>query len=250
MRTATRRQIYTSGFRKQKITQMELVKHYTNRSGWLRAAVLGANDGILSITSLAIGVAAASDTRFPIVLAASAGLVAGALSMAAGEYVSVSSQSDIEVADLKREKKELEEMPEIELGELSKLYEQRGIDKDLAMKVAVQLTAHNALEAHARDELGINPFTQPRPFQAALASAASFIGGGILPLLVSIFSPIKYMVISQYLFAILFLALSGTVAANLGGSSVAKGILRICFWGTVAMGMTALVGYIFGVKTT
>ncbi len=228
---------------------MELEKHYTNRSGWLRAAVLGANDGILSTTSLAIGVAAASDTRYPIILAALAGLVAGALSMAAGEYVSVSSQSDIEVADLKREKKELDIMPEIELKELSKLYEQRGLDKELAMKVASQLTAKNALEAHARDELGINQFTQPKPLQAALASGASFITGGMLPFLVSIFSPIKYMVISQYAFSIVFLALSGAVAARVGGSSIAKGIVRICFWGTVAMGMTALVGYLFGVKT-
>lgn len=229
---------------------MELEKHYTNRSGWLRAAVLGANDGILSTASLAIGVAAASDTRNPIVLAALAGLVAGALSMAAGEYVSVSSQSDIEVADLQREKSELERMPEIELKELSKLYEQRGLDKDLATKVAVQLTAHNALEAHARDELGINQFTQPKPLQAALASGASFITGGMLPFLVSIFLPIKYMVVSQYAFSIIFLALSGAVAARAGGSSIAKGIIRICFWGTVAMGMTALVGYLFGVRTT
>ncbi len=229
---------------------MELEKHYTNRSGWLRAAVLGVNDGILSTTSLAIGVAAASDTRYPIVLAALAGLVAGALSMAAGEYVSVSSQSDLEVADLKREKMELETIPEIELKELSKFYEQRGLDKDLAMKVASQLTANNALEAHARDELGINQFTQPKPLQAALASGASFITGGMLPFLVSIFSPIKYMVISQYSFSIVFLALSGAMAARVGGSSVAKGIIRICFWGTVAMGMTALVGYLFGVKTT
>ncbi len=228
---------------------MELEKHYTNRSGWLRAAVLGANDGILSTTSLAIGVAAASNTRYPIVLAALAGLVAGALSMAAGEYVSVSSQSDIEVADLKREKKELDIMPEIELKELAKLYEQRGLDKELAMKVASQLTAKNALEAHARDELGINQFTQPKPLQAALASGASFITGGMLPFLVSIFSPIKYMVISQYAFSIVFLALSGALAARVGGSSIAKSIIRICFWGTVAMGMTAIVGYLFGVKT-
>ena len=229
---------------------MELEKHYTNRSGWLRAAVLGANDGILSTTSLAIGVAAASSTRYPIVLAAVAGLVAGAFSMAAGEYVSVSSQSDIEIADLKREENELKTIPEIELRELAKLYEQRGLNKELAMKVALQLTEHNALEAHARDELGINAFTQPKPLQAALASGASFITGGMLPFLVSIFSPIKYMVLCQYAFSIVFLALSGGVAARVGGSSIGKGIVRICFWGTVAMGMTALVGYLFGVKTT
>ncbi len=229
---------------------MELVKHYTNRSGWIRAAVLGANDGILSTTSLAIGVAAASNTRNPIILAALAGLVAGALSMAAGEYVSVGSQYDIEVADLKREKDELEAMPEIELKELSKLYEKRGLDKDLAMQVASQLTNRDALGAHARDELGINEFTKPKPLQAALASGASFITGGMLPFLVSIFAPIKSMVIYQYAFAIVFLALSGAVAAKVGGSNMQKSILRICFWGTIAMGMTAFVGYLFGLKTT
>ncbi|HEV8084107.1 MAG TPA: VIT family protein [Chitinophagaceae bacterium] len=229
---------------------MELVKHYTNRSGWIRAAVLGANDGILSTTSLAIGVAAASDTRNPIILAALAGLVAGALSMAAGEYVSVGSQYDIEVADLKREKDELEAMPEIELKELSKLYEKRGLDKNLAMQVASQLTNRDALGAHARDELGINEFTKPKPLQAALASGASFITGGMLPFLVSIFAPIKSMVIYQYAFAIVFLALSGAVAAKVGGSNMQKSILRICFWGTIAMGMTAFVGYLFGLKTT
>ncbi len=229
---------------------MEIEKHYTNRSGWLRASVLGANDGILSTTSLAIGVAAASVTRYPVVLAALAGLVAGALSMAAGEYVSVSSQYDSEVSDLKREKIELDTTPGIELKELSNIYVQRGLDKDLALQVATQLTKHNALEAHARDELGINELTKPKPLQAALASGASFITGGILPLLVAIFSPIKYMVIYQYAFAIVFLALSGAVAAKVGGSNISKSVIRICFWGTVAMGMTAFVGYLFGVKTT
>lgn len=228
---------------------MELEKHYINRSGWLRAAVLGANDGILSTTSLAIGVAAASETRSPIILAALAGLVAGALSMASGEYVSVSSQSDIETADLKREKRELDTMPDIELKELAKLYQQRGLDSELAMQVAVQLTKYNVLEAHARDELGINEMTQPKPLQAALASGASFTAGGLLPLLVSLFAPINHMVIYQYSFSIVFLALSGAIAAKAGGSSITKGILRICFWGTIAMGITAFVGYLFGVKT-
>ena len=227
---------------------MMLEKHFVNRSGWLRAAVLGANDGILSTTSLAIGVAAASNTRSPIVLAALAGLVAGALSMAAGEYVSVSSQSDVETADLKREKTELDTMPEFELNELSKIYQQRGLDKDLAMQVALQLTKRDALEAHAREELGINEFTKPRPLQAALASALSFISGGVLPLLVSIFAPIRSMVINQYVFSIIFLALSGAVAAKVGGSGIMKSVLRICFWGTVAMAVTALVGYLFGVS--
>jgi VIT1/CCC1 family predicted Fe2+/Mn2+ transporter len=228
---------------------MEPEKHYINRSGWLRAAVLGANDGILSTTSLAIGIAAASDTRSPIVLAALAGLVAGALSMAAGEYVSVSSQSDIETADLKREKRELDTMPDIELNELAKLYQHRGLDTELAMQVAVQLTEHNVLEAHARDELGINEISQPKPLQAALASGASFIAGGLLPFLVSLFAPINHMVIYQYSFSIVFLALSGAIAAKAGGSNIANGILRICFWGTIAMGITALVGYLFRVKT-
>lgn len=228
---------------------MKSEEHYTTRSGWLRAAVLGANDGILSTTSLAIGIAAASTTREPIVLAAIAGLVAGALSMAAGEYVSVSSQSDIEISDLKREKAELEHTPELELIELAKIYEQRGLDENLAMQVAIQLTNHDALGAHARDELGINEITMAKPMQAALASAASFIIGGLLPLLVSIFAPIKMMVIYQYGFAIIFLALSALIAAKAGGSNRGKAILRICFWGTVAMLVTAFVGYLFGVQT-
>ncbi len=229
---------------------MELEKHYINRSGWLRAAVLGANDGILSTTSLAIGVAAASTTRNPIILAALAGLVAGALSMAAGEYVSVSSQSDVEAGDLEREKKELETMPEVELQELIKLYEKRGLTHQLATEVAVQLTNHDALAAHARDELGINEITQAKPFQAALASACSFLVGGLLPLLVSFFAPLNKMIFFQYGCSIIFLAFSGAVAAKAGGSVVSKSIVRICFWGTFAMLMSALVGYLFGVKVS
>ena len=229
---------------------MESEKHFINRSGWLRAAVLGANDGILSTTSLVIGVAAASSTRSPIVLAAIAGLVAGALSMAAGEYVSVSSQSDIETADLAREKGELKTTPEEELVELAKIYQQRGLQEDLAHEVARQLTKKDALETHAREELGINEITQAKPFQASLASGASFIAGGVLPLIVSIFAPIRNMVLVQYCFSILFLAFSGIIAAKAGGSNITKGIIRICFWGTIAMGITALAGYIFGVKTT
>lgn len=225
---------------------MELEEHYTNRSGWLRAAVLGANDGILSTTSLAIGIAAASTTREPIVLAALAGLVAGALSMAAGEYVSVSSQADIESADLKREKNELDTMPEVELKELAKLYIERGLDEDLALQVATQLTAHDALGAHAKDELGINEITQAKPMQAALASAASFVTGGMLPMLVSIFAPLNLMVVYQYSLAIVFLAISALIAAKAGGSSKSKAVIRICFWGTAAMAMTAFVGYLFG----
>ncbi|WP_219224941.1 VIT family protein [Pedobacter antarcticus] len=225
---------------------MELEEHYTNRSGWLRAAVLGANDGILSTTSLAIGIAAASTTREPIVLAALAGLVAGALSMAAGEYVSVSSQADIESADLKREKNELDTMPEVELKELAKLYMERGLDEDLALQVATQLSAHDALGAHAKDELGINEITQAKPMQAALASAASFVTGGMLPMLVSIFAPLNLMVVYQYSLSIVFLAMSALIAAKAGGSSKSKAVIRICFWGTAAMAMTAFVGYLFG----
>ena len=223
-----------------------LDRHYTNRMGWLRAVVLGANDGILSTTSLVIGVAAASADRNPIILSALAGLVAGAMAMAAGEYVSVSSQSDIEKADLERESKELKRMPEVELKELAKIYVKRGLTKELAMQVAQQLTEHNALEAHARDELGINEIMQAKPFMAAMASLVSFVLGGVLPLLVSIFAPIQYMVWYQYVFALVFLILLGAITAKTGGTNCWKAIVRICFWGTIAMGITAFVGYIFG----
>lgn len=222
--------------------------HYIIRSNWLRAAVLGANDGILSTASIAIGVAAASSVREPIILSALAGLVAGALSMAAGEYVSVSSQVDIEKSDLEREQQELEDMPEMELRELAGIYEQRGLDKVTALEVAKQLTAHNALGAHARDELGIHELTQAHPLQAAFASGAAFTFGGLLPLFISIFLPLKNMVIYQYGFAILFLALLGVMAAKTGGSNTGKAVIRIVFWGTVAMGITALVGYLFSVN--
>ncbi|WP_319478854.1 VIT family protein [uncultured Draconibacterium sp.] len=226
---------------------MESENHFVKRSGWLRASVLGANDGILSTTSLAIGVSAASVARAPIILATLAGLVAGALSMAAGEYVSVSSQLDVETADLKREKNELANTPEIELDELSKIYEKRGLTSDLAIEVAIQLTAHNALEAHARDELGLNEISRAKPLQAAFASAFSFLVGGIFPLLISIFAPLSQMIYFQYGFSILFLALSGTIAAKVGGSVISKSVLRICIWGTIAMVMSALIGYLFGV---
>lgn len=229
-------------------TKHETEPHYINRSGWLRAAILGANDGILSTASLVIGVAAASDTREPIIIAGIAGVVAGALSMAAGEYVSVSSQSDIETADLKREKQELIDTPEAELKELARIYQDRGLDKALALQVAEQLTAHNALEAHARDELGINEISQAKPLQAAFASGLAFIFGGIMPVIASYFAPLEQMVYLQYVFALIFLITLGTVAAKTGGSHVGKAILRISFWGTVAMGVTALIGYLFGVS--
>ena len=224
---------------------MQEERHYGNRSGWLRAAVLGANDGILSTASIIIGVAAASSTREPIVLAGVAGLVAGALSMAAGEYVSVSSQSDIETADLNRERMELETMPEEELHELAQIYEERGLDKELSLQVAKQLTAHDALLAHARDELGINEITQARPLQAALSSGASFIFGGILPVIVAYLGPIDSMEYVQYGFAVVFLMILGAIAARAGRSNMLKAVLRISFWGTIAMVITALIGHLF-----
>ena len=225
-----------------------LDNHYIHRSNWLRAAVLGANDGILSTASIAIGVAAASDLRDPIVLATLAGLVAGALSMAAGEYVSVSSQTDIEKADIQREKVELQEMPDIELQRLAEIYEQRGLKQETALTVAKELTAHDALGAHVRDELGINEISQAKPIQAALASGAAFTFGGILPFMVTLFLPLKSMEYSLYGSALFFLIILGGLAAKTGGSNVIKAILRITFWGTIAMGLTAIVGYLFGVN--
>ncbi len=225
-----------------------LDKHFIHRSNWLRAAVLGANDGIISIASLAIGVAAASSTREPIVLATVAGLVAGALSMAAGEYVSVSSQTDIEKADIEREKRELAEMPEVEMNILAQIYERRGLKKETAMQVAIELTEHNALEAHVRDELGINEISQAHPIQAALASGASFTIGGILPLLVVFFSPIKGLKYWLYGFTIFFLVILGLTSAKTGGANIVKAMLRVAVWGTIAMVLSALVGYLFGVN--
>ncbi|WP_242092483.1 VIT1/CCC1 transporter family protein [Aestuariivivens sediminicola] len=222
--------------------------HYIQRSNWLRAAVLGANDGILSTASIAIGVAAASEIREPIILATVAGLVAGALSMAAGEYVSVSSQTDVEKADIERERKELEEMPDYELERLTEIYEDRGLKRETAMLVAKELTEHDALGTHVRDELGITEISQAKPIQAALASGGAFTIGGILPLIVAIFSPLNKMEVLLYGFAIVFLIVLGAVAAKAGGSSIAKAVLRITFWGTVAMGLTALVGYLFGIS--
>ena len=227
---------------------MEKEEHYVKRSGWLRASVLGANDGILSTASIIIGVAAATDIRETIVLAGIAGLVAGAMSMSAGEYVSVSSQSDIEKSDLDREMKELQDMPDAELLELAGIYEDKGLDKELSLKVAEQLTAHNALAAHARDELGISSITEAKPLQAALASGVSFVSGGILPVAATLLVPVKQMVYIQYGVALLFLIILGTIAAKAGGSNVRKAIIRITFWGTVAMGVTALIGHLFGVN--
>ena len=225
-----------------------LDNHFIHRSNWLRAAVLGANDGIISISSLAIGVAAASSTREPIVLATVAGLVAGSLSMAAGEYVSVSSQTDTEKADIKREIKELAEMPNEELNILAQIYEKRGLKKETAMQVAIELTEKDALGTHIRDELGINEISQANPIQAAFASGAAFTVGGVLPLLVILFATVKGMEYWLYGSTIVFLIVLGTMAAKTGGSSIPKAIFRITIWGTIAMGLSALVGYIFGVR--
>ncbi len=227
---------------------LPLEKHYVNRVGWLRAAVLGANDGLLSTTSIVIGVAAANPDRNTIVLAALAGLIAGAMSMAAGEYVSVSSQEDTEKADLLREQKELEEMPELELQELAKVYEKRGVSPETAQQVARELTAHDALGAHAHDELGINEITQAKPLLAAIASFGSFALGAVLPFMVSLFAPIELMVYLQYGFTIIFLMILGAISAKTGGSNIGFAVGRICFWGTIAMGVTALIGHLFGVN--
>lgn len=222
--------------------------HYIQRSNWLRAAVLGANDGIISIASLAIGVASAGTTREPILLATLAGLVAGALSMAAGEYVSVSSQTDIEKADIEREKEELANKPAEEQAILAAIYEQRGLSKTTAQQVALELTQADALGTHIRDELGINEISQAKPIQAALASGAAFTAGGLLPLAVILLAPLVNMLYFLYGFTILALILLGTVAAKTGGSSIPKAILRIVIWGSIAMGLSALVGYLFGVN--
>jgi VIT1/CCC1 family predicted Fe2+/Mn2+ transporter len=210
--------------------------------------VLGANDGIISISSIAIGIAAASMTREPVIIATVAGLVAGALSMAAGEYVSVSSQTDTEKSDIAREAIELEQMPEEELQILAEIYEKRGLRKETAHQVALELTEKDALAAHVRDELGINEISQSNPIQAALASGASFCIGGILPLVTILLTPLDYMEHILYGTSIVFLIVLGVISARIGGSSIMKAILRITIWGSLAMGLTALVGYLFGVK--
>jgi vacuolar iron transporter family protein len=222
--------------------------HRTQRVGWLRAAVMGANDGIVSTASLIMGVAAAESGRDAILLAGLAGLVAGATSMAAGEYVSVSSQADTEQADLARERQELAEDPEGELEELTQIYRDRGLDEDLARKVAVKMMDFDALRTHARDELGLST-TEPnaRPVQAAIASAATFSVGAGMPLLMVVLSPERWIVWLVGLTALVFLALLGGVAAFVGGAGVGKAVLRVSFWGALAMVSTAGVGWVFGV---
>jgi VIT1/CCC1 family predicted Fe2+/Mn2+ transporter len=222
--------------------------HVVERLGWLRAAVLGANDGLLSTSSLIIGVASAQGTDPAVLIAGVSGLVAGAMSMAAGEYVSVSSQSDSERADLGRERKELSEDREGELRELAGIYVKRGLDKALALQVAEQLMAHDALGAHARDELGISDATAARPVQAALASAASFSVGGALPLLMALATPTGYVIEAVALASLLFLALLGAVGAKTGGANLLRAAIRVTFWGALAMGVTAGIGAIFGAQ--
>ena len=220
--------------------------HRTERVGWLRAAVLGANDGIVSTASLVVGVAAAGAERSAVLVAGVAGLVAGAMSMAAGEYVSVSSQSDTERADLVRERTELKEQPELELSELQHIWMGRGLEPALALQVANQLTAHDALGAHARDELGISDVHAARPVQAALASAAAFAVGAAAPLVVAMLAPVSGILVAVSLATLLCLALLGAVAARTGGAPVVRGTLRVVFWGVLAMLLTALVGRLFG----
>jgi VIT1/CCC1 family predicted Fe2+/Mn2+ transporter len=221
-------------------------EHRSHRIGWLRAAVLGANDGIVSTASLIVGVAAAEPTRTSVLVAGIAGLVAGAMSMAAGEYVSVSSQSDTENADLARERGELASTPGPELEELQGIYVSRGLDPELARRVAEQLTAHDALAAHARDELGISDSHAARPVQAAFASAATFAVGAALPLGVAAIAPIGRVILLVSVLSLLFLGTLGAVAARAGGASILRGALRVTFWGALAMAATAAIGRMFG----
>ena len=221
-------------------------RHRTNRIGWLRAAVLGANDGIVSTASLVAGVAAAHATHADIVVAAVAGLVAGAMSMAAGEYVSVHSQADTEHADLERERKELTSDLQGERNELTAIYVRRGLDQVLARQVADQLMAHDALAAHARDELGISDTIRPRPIQAALASAASFAVGAALPLVVTAVAPEAQLIPVVCATSLVFLAILGGVAARAGGARIGVGAARVTFWGALAMAVTAGVGALLG----
>jgi VIT1/CCC1 family predicted Fe2+/Mn2+ transporter len=220
--------------------------HHTDRIGWLRAAVLGANDGILSTSSLVLGVAAAHATHRNLLVAGTAGLVAGAMSMAAGEYVSVHSQADTESADLKIERVELKTDNKGEHKELAAIYVGRGLDPALAKQVAQQLMAHDALGAHASDELGISKKLRPRPIQAALSSAGSFALGALMPLLVTAIAPVKGLIPIVSVFSLALLALLGGLAARAGGAGVMVGALRVTFWGGLAMAVTAAIGWLFG----
>ena len=222
--------------------------HRIGREGWLRAAVLGANDGVLSTASLILGVATATHSHGGILIAGASGLLAGALSMAAGEYVSVSSQADIEKADLALEKRELAGEPGAELRELTNIYVKRGLAKELALQVAQQLTAKDALAAHARDELGISVNTQARPVQAASASAASFSVGAAVPLIAALVTPVAWVVASVYVTSLIALSALGALGARAGGAPIIPATLRVTFWGIVAMAVSAGVGMLFHVQ--
>lgn len=228
------------------MSRLHSENHLVSRIGWLRAAVLGANDGIVSTASLIVGVASASTESGPILVAGFAGMVAGAMSMAAGEYVSVSSQADTEAADLARERHELETQPEAELEELTQIYIKRGLTPVFARQVAVQLTAGNALDAHARDELGIVEHMAARPVEAALTSALTFAVGAALPLTLVVISPNEMLIYIVSAASLAFLALLGAVGAKAGGANVFKATLRVTFWGAAAMALTAGVGWMFG----
>ncbi|HET9635881.1 MAG TPA: VIT family protein [Gemmatimonadaceae bacterium] len=221
-------------------------RHRGERIGWLRAAVLGANDGIVSTASLVVGVAAAESSRSNVLVAGVAGLVAGAMSMAAGEYVSVSSQADTERADLDLEKHELATMPDAELHELQKIYIERGLDEATALEVAKQLTHHDALGAHARDELGFSEITSARPIQAAMASAVTFSVGAALPLVTAAVVPIGNAIVWVSVLSLVFLGALGAVSAWAGGASRWRATARVTFWGAVAMALTAIIGKLFG----
>lgn len=221
--------------------------HYVTRAGWLRAAVMGANDGIVSTASIIIGVAAAGTTQTEILLAGVAGLIAGAMSMAAGEYVSVSSQADSENADLKREQQELDDDPHGEHRELADIYIERGLDAELASEVATQLMDHDALGTHAREELGISELTMAQPIQAAVTSALTFSVGGALPLSAVLFAPLESIILLTTIISIIVLGVLGATSAIAGGAPVLRAIIRVTIWGAMAMGATALVGHWFGV---
>ena len=219
--------------------------HKIHRSGGLRAAVLGANDGIVSVSSIIVGVAASGALKMDIILAGTAGLIAGACAMAAGEYVSVKSQEDTEKADLEMEKIALEKFPEEELHELAAIYEKRGLDKNLALEVAKQMTIHNALEAHARDEIGITEQLSANPLQAAFWSALAFIIGGIIPVIATILIKMQFISLIIPILTIILLATLGAIAGNIAGSSCLRGAIRVSFWGIIAMSLTYLVGNLF-----
>lgn len=221
-------------------------QHFVHRIGWLRAAVLGANDGIVSTASLIVGVAAATTDRNTILIAGIAGMVAGAMSMAAGEYVSVSTQSDTEQADLETERLALEESPEAELEELAQIYEKRGVEIGLARQVATQLMEHDGLAAHARDELGISETVGTRPVQAALTSAATFSIGAILPLIALALTPVSHVIAAVSVASLVSLALLGAISARAGGAGIVRAATRVTLWGALAMGVTAVIGTLLG----